>query len=222
MNAPDNLKEQMRERTDDQLRAALAAPDDWLPEALEAIQAELRRRGLDPTKPAATPAVTESAENINRQILAELRRLRRNSELGAYITIVMLVLGAGYLDRRVRQLPQSSRLARQVEELEQMHRPRPSAQGAQPLPWDEVSDAMDRFDYPKAVSLLQALIARQPTYYYGYAYLGTVYVAMGDFTNAEAQYLRACELFPDEENEKTLAVIRKRLARERGLASPSK
>jgi hypothetical protein len=34
---------------------------------------------------------------------------------------------------------------------------------------------------------------------------------MGDITNAEAQYLRADELFPDEENDKNVAAVRKRL-----------
>ena len=81
---------------------------------------------------------------------------------------------------------------------------------------------MDRFEYPKAVSLLQGLIARQPSYYYGYSYLGNVYLAMGDLTNAEAQYLRAYELFPDEDNQKPLTAIRKRIAKERGLPLPSR
>jgi tetratricopeptide (TPR) repeat protein len=161
-------------------------------------------------------------------MLSELRRLRRSSEVAAYFALAVLVLAGGYIYWRVRQPLQRSRLAQGIEQAQQeertrqAQRPRPSAQAAQSRPWAEVSEAMDRVDYPKAISLLQGLIARQPSYYYGYAYLGNVYVAMGDFTNAEAQYLRACELFPDDENEKTLAVIRKRLARERGLPSPSK
>jgi hypothetical protein len=35
---------------------------------------------------------------------------------------------------------------------------------------------------------------------------------MGDLRNAEARYLRAYELFPDEQNEKNLTAVRKRLA----------
>ena len=58
----------------------------------------------------------------------------------------------------------------------------------------------------------QALVAAQPNYYYGHAYLGEIYLAMGDVTNAEAQYLRAHELFPNEESDKDLAAVRKRKA----------
>lgn len=71
---------------------------------------------------------------------------------------------------------------------------------------------MSRQDFPAALSMAQSLAARQPNYYYGHSYLGYVYLAMGDVTNAETQYLQADKLFPNEENEKNLAAIRKRLA----------
>ena len=60
--------------------------------------------------------------------------------------------------------------------------------------------------------MAQALVARQPDYYYGHAYLGAIYLAMGDVTNAETQYSRAYKLFPNEESQKDLAAVRKRLA----------
>jgi tetratricopeptide (TPR) repeat protein len=104
MNVPGNLVEQMREKSDEQLQIVLASPGDWLPEALDAAQAELHRRGVQTGKVAT----------------------------------------------------------------------------------------------------------------------GNVYLAMGDLTNAEAQYLRAYELFPDDENQKPLTAIRKRIAKERGLTSPSR
>ncbi len=85
-------------------------------------------------------------------------------------------------------------------------------------PWREVSAAMDRLDYQTALSLAQQLVAKQPNYYYGHAYLGSIYLGLGDVTNAERQFLRAYELWPDEENEKSLAAIRKRLAREASAA----
>ena len=71
---------------------------------------------------------------------------------------------------------------------------------------------MSRQDFPAALSMAQALVARQPDYYYGHAYLGAIYLAMGDVTNAETQYSRAYELFPNEESQKDLAAVRKRLA----------
>lgn len=60
--------------------------------------------------------------------------------------------------------------------------------------------------------MAQALVRRQPDYYYGHAYLGAIYLAMGDVTNAEMQYSWADKLFPNEENDKDLAAVRKRMA----------
>lgn len=54
-----------------------------------------------------------------------------------------------------------------------------------------------------------------PKYYYAYVVLGATYVATGDFTNAESSYVRAVQLYPDEENEGALAAVRKRLANDR-------
>ena len=219
MKVPDNLSVQMREKSDDQLQAILTSPGDWQPEALDAARDELRRRGVQPTKAPVTPPGLEPTEDIDRQILFELRKLRRSNELATCFAIAVLVFVGGYTWWRVRQLLQRSRVGQNVEQIQQAERAR---QTQRSRPWNEVSDAEDRFDYPKAVSLLQSLIARQPSYYYGYAYLGNVYLATGDLTNAEAQFLRAYELFPDETNEKPLTAIRKRIARERGVPSPAR
>jgi Flp pilus assembly protein TadD len=70
---------------------------------------------------------------------------------------------------------------------------------------------MSRQDFPAALSMAQALAARQPSYYYGHTYLGVIYLAMGDVTNAEAQYSRSYELFPSENSAKDLAAVRKRM-----------
>jgi tetratricopeptide (TPR) repeat protein len=71
---------------------------------------------------------------------------------------------------------------------------------------------MSRQDFPKALSIANALVERQPNYYYGHSYLGTIYLAVGDLTNAESHYLRAYELFPNQEAEQDLAAARKRLS----------
>ncbi len=71
---------------------------------------------------------------------------------------------------------------------------------------------MDHQDFSAALSMAQALTARQPDYYYGHAFLGSIYLAMGDVTNSEAQYSRAYQLFPSEDGAKDLAAVRKRLA----------
>lgn len=71
---------------------------------------------------------------------------------------------------------------------------------------------MSRQNFPEALFIAKSLVANQPNYAYGHSYLGYVYLAMNDITNAETQYLQAEKLFPSEDNEKDLAAIRKLLA----------
>src|SRR5258708_1698326 len=47
MNVPEDLSAQMADKTNDQLLAMLKQPEEWLPDALEAARAELRRREID-------------------------------------------------------------------------------------------------------------------------------------------------------------------------------
>lgn len=129
------------------------------------------------------------SENINQEIVSELRRIR-SVVRGVFWLLLLLmifsVLGA-LVSRRSR-----------------------SASSADS--WSSVDTAMRQQDFPKALTQAQALVAGQPSYWYGQSYLGAIYLAMGDVTNAHTHYLRAYELFPNEENEKDLAAIRKRLA----------
>jgi cytochrome c-type biogenesis protein CcmH/NrfG len=125
------------------------------------------------------------SEDINQEILAELRKLKRVF----YVILVFIILGAlpAFYAGFTRGYSQANS-------------------------WDRVRTAMSRQDFPAALSMAQALVARQPDYYYGHAYLGAIYLAMGDVTNAETQYSRAYKLFPNEESQKDLAAVRKRLA----------
>ena len=125
------------------------------------------------------------SEDINQEILAELRKLKRVF----YVILVFIILGAlpAFYAGFTRGYSQANS-------------------------WDRVRTAMSRQDFPAALSMAQALVARQPDYYYGHAYLGAIYLAMGDVTNAETQYSWAYELFPNEESQKDLAAVRKRLA----------
>ena len=77
--------------------------------------------------------------------------------------------------------------------------------------WERVRTAMSRQDFQSALSMANTLVERQPNYYYGQSYLGVIYMAVGNLTNAESHYLRAYELFPDEQAEKDLAAVRKRM-----------
>ena len=164
----------------------------------------------------------------NREILQELRRIRRSTQLGIYFTIAVMVVGGTFVAWKERQLQARSRFAREVEQLQQEERIRKAPDShtapdvSQARPYDEVSEAMDRLDYPKAVLLLRAIIVRQPHDYYGYSQLGNAYLAMGDVTNAETQYLRAYDLFPNEANSRNLTAIRKRIAGDSGSQTPSK
>ena len=58
-------------------------------------------------------------------------------------------------------------------------------------------------------------IHKYPDDYYGYTYLGYIYLATGDVQNAETSYRTACELLPTEENERILAAIEKRIMRQK-------
>jgi cytochrome c-type biogenesis protein CcmH/NrfG len=71
---------------------------------------------------------------------------------------------------------------------------------------------MRQQNFPAALSMAQSLVRQQPDYSYGHAWLGSIYLAMDDVTNSEAQYSRAYQLFPSEEYEKDLAAVRKRMA----------
>ena len=78
--------------------------------------------------------------------------------------------------------------------------------------WDRVTTAMRHENFPAALSMAQSLVRRQPDYYYGHAYLGAIYLAMDDVTNAMAQYSQAYQLFPNEDCQKDLAAVQKRMA----------
>ncbi len=136
------------------------------------------------------------SEDINQEILTELRKMRRTNQIMSCVVLVLLAIAVAFIPivRHYRLgATQASRQARA---------------------WDEVTTAMHDWNYPKALSLTQTIIKRNTNDYYGYSYLGYIYVEMGDLTNAEAQYSRAYELWPNETNEKNLNAIRKRISRE--------
>ena len=152
-------------------------------------------------------------EDTNQEILSELRSLRRSTQVSAFLAIIVLALGIGYVtwlrleQKRASQARYQSRSATPSQS---------AAQDTQEGVWTSIDAALDRGDNQKALSIAQSFVARQPGYYYSHASLGNVYLAMNDFTNAEAAYLHAVQLYPAEEYEKALAAIRKRLARDRG------
>ena len=126
------------------------------------------------------------SEDINQELLVELRKIRTISRRLCYLIVVFIIVCAVPLFHQGRRQDSDS--------------------------WQQVRAAVDRGDCQKALSMAQALVSRQPDYAYGRAYLGFVYLALDDLTNAEAQYSRAYQLFPSEDGAKDLAAVRKRLA----------
>ena len=139
------------------------------------------------------------SEDINQELLAESRKLTSLSRRMFYLVLFLLIFAIIFV-------PVS----------------RPPRTSSRSPSWEQVTTAMRQQDFPKALSVAQALVARQPNYYYGQVFLGAIYLAMGDVTNAEVHYLRAYELFPNEQSDKDLAAVRKRLADGRAIRLLSK
>ena len=80
--------------------------------------------------------------------------------------------------------------------------------------WRAARGLVDQGELTRGTEMIGKLMARNPRNYYGYRLMGLVEQQRGDLKASEANFARACELFPTEENEKNLAAIRK--AREKG------
>ena len=148
-------------------------------------------------------------QDSNAEILAELRSLRRHNQFGAYFSIMFMLIVVAYISWSVR-------------ERQGAWAGSPRSQAAPPANtfssadvWSKISTALDEGDDHKALSIARDFVARRPDYYYSHATLGSAYIALGDFTNAETAYSRAVDLYPEEEYEKALGAVRKRLARDR-------
>jgi tetratricopeptide (TPR) repeat protein len=74
--------------------------------------------------------------------------------------------------------------------------------------WQEARSLWDQGESPKANEMVQRLIKKYPNYWYGYALLGSFHQELGKFKEAEEDYTKAYDLFPIEENRKTLVAIR--------------
>lgn len=131
-------------------------------------------------------------EDIQEQILSELRKMRKTNQWMSVFLAIVLVVVVGWAFIRIP--PQTANS------------------------WVEVRSAMHRSDYQKALQLTQKLAAEHPDDYYAHEYLGIIHLAMGDVAKAEAEYARAYELFPEEETRKKLDAIRKRRENDAGKA----
>ena len=125
--------------------------------------------------------------DMNQKILDELQKLRKTIQWTSVMSVLVLVAVCVGAFAFVR-----------------------SRQASQANPWADVTTAMHRYDYPKALKLAQQLAAEHPDDYYSHYYLGWIYVEMGDLAHGEAEYLRAYQLWPSEDMQKKLEAVRKR------------
>jgi tetratricopeptide (TPR) repeat protein len=85
--------------------------------------------------------------------------------------------------------------------------------------WQEARSLWDQGESPKANEMVQRLIKKYPNYWYGYALLGSFHQELGKFKEAEDAYAKAFDLFPTEENKKTLDAIRAALRKNQETAN---
>ena len=131
--------------------------------------------------------------DINQEILTEIRKLRRSNQWASAAAILILVILAGYV---VWLRP---------------------GKGA----WSDVSSAMRQSDYPRALARARSVAAQHPNDYYGHWYLGKIYLAMGDVSQAETEYSRAYDLNPLEDLRRELDAVRKRREHEQPQGTPA-
>jgi predicted Zn-dependent protease len=123
--------------------------------------------------------------DINQQILAELKGLRR---LTRRSSITALILFALFLAASVWQIPSHND------------------------PYARATAAMKASDYQKALSIVEPLAVQHPENYYHHEYLGTIYLALGNPAKAEEEYSKAYSLYPSENLANMLVTVRKRRA----------
>src|ERR1700722_13385367 len=127
------------------------------------------------------------SEDINQEILVELRKIRTISRRICYLIGVFTVICVVIPFFRGGQRQDS-------------------------YSWPQVRTTLEQGDSRKALSMAKWLVDRQPDYAYGHACLGYVYLARGELGSAESEYLRAYQLFPDEDAQKDLDAVRKRIS----------
>jgi len=128
-------------------------------------------------------------EDINQQILSEVRKLHHISQWMLLLAISILVIAVCL----VIEIPRRR------------------------SPWSRVQQAVREYDYERALNLAKNVVGEHPDDYYGHEYLGYIYLQMGNLNQAEQEYSRAFELAPPERVKSKLEDVRRRLARQSGV-----
>ena len=137
-------------------------------------------------------------EQINKEILEELRKQTQYTKRANIYGPIIALIVVGIIFIGGHYFPRNKQLAEPCKESHS---------------WSDVSSSIDKCDYQKALSIAKILTEKTPNAYYGYAYLGNIYNALGDQKNAEINYAKAYELFPIKENKENLDAVRKILSK---------
>jgi cytochrome c-type biogenesis protein CcmH/NrfG len=141
-------------------------------------------------------------EDIQQQILDELRTMTANSKRQYKLNKIGIVCSLVFLAIFLVLIPVSSRWAHSTSVF------------SQPVDsWSAAKNLIQQGENSRAETMLQALIKRYPDDDYGYALLGYLYRKLGNVKDAEVNYAKAYDLFPIEENKKPLDAIRMVLER---------
>ncbi len=147
-------------------------------------------------------------EETERQILEELRKLNAIAAKATKAnTVAMIALGI-VLALFVATIPLRHRLLFHMQSSTQA-----------PDSWRQARTLLDQDDVQKGKEMVERLLRKFPDYYYGHVLLASVYQETGDLEAAEMSYARAVELFPDEDNTKSLAAIRKAIQKKKESAN---
>jgi tetratricopeptide (TPR) repeat protein len=130
-------------------------------------------------------------EDINRQILSEVRKLHRISQWMLLLAISVLIIAVCL----VLEIPRHT------------------------SPWSRVQQAVRQYDYERALNLAKNIVKDHSEDYYGHEYLGYIYLQMGNLNEAEREYSRAYELGSPERVKSKLEDVRGRIERQSRVQS---
>jgi len=137
------------------------------------------------------------AEDMQQQILDELRNQTAMFRKANKINIIVICIFLAVIAISMALTPFIHRISRSS-----------STSPHRADSWQEARSLLDQGESRKADEMLQRLIKKYPNYWYGYALLGSFHQEHGKFKEAEVNYAKAYDLFPTEENRKTLDAIR--------------
>ena len=154
-------------------------------------------------------------EDLQKEILDELRKqtdmFRKHADMSKKVNIAMSILFSVFVVLMVISIIARPYIERKINANNALSQKTDS--------WYEARNLQDQGDIQKAREMTLRLIKKYPDYYYGYSLLGTLNQEVGNTKLAEKYYSKAYDLYPHEENLKTLSAIRKVMDKEKGAAN---